>query len=101
MIQPIYPTEESLTGRIRHRAGWLGHQILQVEISTRPYRDIPDRPPSTGWHRAHYGPATTSWRDATILDSQALVSRGFAGLAPGYDKAGCPLAEPRRHEWVA
>lgn len=89
MVPLIRHLDESLTGRIRTRAGWFGRQILQVEVTERV---LIHRDPKPARGR-------TYWRDATSMDAHALAAKGFAGLAPGYDKAGCPLNEPKRLLW--
>ncbi len=54
--------ENKLTGRTRHRAGWRGRLVLQVEYSYRTYFS-PD---------AGYSPEDTAWRDATVKDVQSM-----------------------------
>ncbi len=48
-----------LTGKVRHRRGWWGAQILQVQVIGRPY---------SADGGGAYGPEYTAWRDATEFD---------------------------------
>lgn len=51
-----------LTGRRRHRVGWFGKMILQVEVK-HPNASYPKAPrpgPYDPWANGHY----TYWRDA-------------------------------------
>lgn len=73
--------EHSLTGRMRARPGWLGRQVLQVEVATLAYSACPPRPGTTPteWDktmRETTGRTTHSWRDATWDDTVALTCWG-------------------------
>ncbi len=69
----------TLTGNTRHRLGWFGRLILQVEYSWQ----------HSGSGRLQPGVSFTStgWRDATVVDIQALAKVARAtdptpGLGP-------------------
>lgn len=57
----------ALTGRHRHRAGWFGRLILQVEYATmEPH-------PGTEGRGTDWKPTGREWRDATVEDLAALT----------------------------
>lgn len=81
MVAPVPEHETSLTGRTRHRPGWLGKFVLQVEVRIELYdpwgpppprpgapADSPLRPrvPRDTWH---------VWRDARWHDIDELKER--------------------------
>lgn len=65
---PPRPVVQSLglTGRTRHRVGFRGRLVLQIE-----HRFLPDtyRPPGHGHQPRSY---VTAWRDATLADLASL-----------------------------
>jgi hypothetical protein len=60
-----------LTGRRRHRIGWFGRVILQVEVKhPRPnYPKAPRPGPYDPWANGFF----TFWRDATVADLPELI----------------------------
>lgn len=67
-----------LTGKTRHRLGWRGRLVLQVERAEL-------RATAGGWLATR--PHTVKvWRDATIEDLQALQSTGARSHQDGEDQ---------------
>lgn len=63
---------EHLTGQSRHRAGWFGHLILQVEVRAPiPQGAVPLKAGEDIWARGE----TFYWRDASVEDLQTLLGR--------------------------
>lgn len=64
MVAPIPRIRETLTGRVRARAGWFGVVVLQVEVrrETLDFSDVV----LCAWHE---------WRDARVSD---MLSEIFA-----------------------
>lgn len=77
MVTPLWlPTSPTLTGRIRHRLGWRGRLVLQVEEEWFMRQGIaaPDK------SKRH-----TRWRDAILadMDGRFLMVRREAGVELG------------------
>lgn len=63
-----------LTGRVRHRAGWRGRLVLQVEIvSPKPWYP---RVPRLGGYDPWKGGAYPFWRDASAEDLASIHISG-------------------------
>jgi hypothetical protein len=62
-----------LTGLTRHRVGWRGRMILEVQVWRRAH--VPGiHPDSQRWHAV--------WRDANFRDVIELAERTFSAEAP-------------------
>ena len=55
---------ETLTGKVRHRSGWFGRLVLQVEVMGRPYCQDGG---------GCFGPVYLRWRDARTTDLEEAV----------------------------
>lgn len=82
-------SSDKLTGRTRHRVGWLGSLILQVEYERSSMRDLN----GSGYYDFN---TATHWRDARAADLINLAAR------PPKTTAKTPRAEHREtlHEFV-
>lgn len=79
MVTPLWlPTSPTLTGRIRHRLGWRGRLVLQVEEEwfMRQGTAAPDK------SKRH-----TRWRDAIWSDMDGRFLMASADRAPNLEAA--------------
>lgn len=82
--------ETMLTGATRHRPGWFGRMVLEVEEQHRSFSTTPPPPGRDGVRWDAYLQSTASrpwytWRDATYADVAALERRFSTNPIPQPD----------------